>query len=101
MLVDKQAAASADAMQAEYFRGFFAERRMDLAAQLASLTRRLTECMTNRETTPIGDLRRAIRVAEGELRAIDRMVDAIDARFPAGVAGGYALRVSEVQTRPS
>jgi hypothetical protein len=83
MLLDKPIATSADAMQAEYFRGFFEEERLELAAQVASLTRRLTDCMTKRETTPISDVRRAIRVAEGELRAIDRMLDAIAARFSA------------------
>ncbi|HEX3546359.1 MAG TPA: hypothetical protein VHU62_07275 [Mycobacterium sp.] len=82
MLVHKQAATSADAMQAGYFRGRFEEERSGVAAQLASLTRRLTECMTTDEMTTISHVRRAIRVAEGELRVIDRMLDAIEARFP-------------------
>lgn len=82
MLVDKQAATYADAMQAEYFRGLFEGERSRVAAQLASLTRRLTECMTTDGMTPISHVRRAIRVAQGELRAIDRMLDAIEERFP-------------------
>lgn len=82
MLVDTQAATTADARQAEYFRGYFAEERSEVAAQLASLTRRLTECMTAGETTPISHVRRAIRVTQSQLRAIDRMLEAIDVRFP-------------------
>lgn len=82
MLADKQVAASADALQPEYFRGFLEHERSELAGHLATLTRRLTECMMTSEMTPISHVRRAIRGAEGQLRVIDRMMDALEGRFP-------------------
>lgn len=69
----KDAASAADAMQAEYFRGFLDQQQSALTDQLASLTRRLTACMTRGETTTISHVRRAIRGVEAEIHAIDRM----------------------------
>lgn len=74
--------AAADAAQAEYFKRFLAQERAESTARLAALTRRLTDCMTRGQGTHIGHLRRIIRKAEGELRGIDRMVDALKWRFP-------------------
>jgi hypothetical protein len=82
MLGDRQAAAAADAMQAEYFKRFLEQERSELAARLSALNRRLTECLITGQTTRISHLRSVIRAAEGELRGIDRMVHALRRRFP-------------------
>ena len=58
----KDAASAADVMQAEYFRGFLDQQRYELTDQLASLTRRLTACMTRGEMTAISHVRRAIPI---------------------------------------
>lgn len=79
---NESAATSADVMQAEYFRDFFAQERLDLEARLASHTRRLTECTTVGDMTLISHVRYAIRQAESELRVIDRMVAGLNGRFP-------------------
>jgi hypothetical protein len=79
---DKQAAAVADAMQAEYFKGFLEQERLESAARLAALMGHLTECLAAGDTTHISHLRRVIRKADNELRGIDRMADALKQRFP-------------------
>jgi len=81
MLGNEQVAASADAMQAEYFCGLLQAQRSELGALLASLTRRLTECMTEGEMTPISQVRHAIRDVEWEVSAVDRMLSRLDQRF--------------------
>lgn len=78
---DRQAAAAADAMQAEYFKRFLEQERSESAARLPALNRRLTECLTTGQTTRVSHLRSVIRAAEGELRGIDRMIDALRGRF--------------------
>ena len=78
----KDAASAADVMQAEYFRGFLDQQRSELTDQLASLTRRLTACMTRGEMTAISHVRRAIRGVEADIHAIDRMAQALTRRFP-------------------
>jgi hypothetical protein len=78
----KAAASAADAMQAEYFRGFLDRQQSALTDQLASLTRRLTACMTRGETAKISHVRRAIRGVEAEIHTIDRMARALTRRFP-------------------
>ena len=82
MLGDMQAAAAADAMQAEYFKRFLEQERSESAARLAALNHRLAECIRTGQTMHISHLRSVIRVAEGELHGIDRMVHALRRRFP-------------------
>ena len=82
MLSYTQLAVSADERQAEYFREFLEQERLDLVARQAAHTRLLTKCMTTGDKNRIGDERRAIRHVEKDLRAIDRMLAALMARFP-------------------
>ena len=59
----------ADAKQADAFLVFLEVERRELVAEHAKLTR-------------IGDTRRSILRLEGDIRHIDRMVDALQRRFP-------------------
>ena len=57
------------------------------SAILADDTKSLTRCMTEGDMGPVGDIRRHIRTVERQLQLIDRMVDALDDRFPDVAAG--------------
>jgi hypothetical protein len=74
--------AVADAAQAAYFRLHLLQERRDLAAMLARHTKSLTRCTTEGDMRPMSDIRRHIRTIERELQSIDRMVEALDDRFP-------------------
>ena len=80
---ESEAADLADVMQAEAFRGYFDRERSELAVQLTRLVKQLTASMTTESHQRISELRRAIRLAEADIRQIDRMVDALEQRFPA------------------
>lgn len=80
-----QAAELADAMQAEVFRLMFDRERSDLAAQLSKLVKQSTVSMAAGNHQQVTELRRAIRHTENGIRKIDRMVDALEQRFPAEV----------------
>jgi len=82
MLTDAQASRRADQMQADYYQSYFDERRSSLAAELASQVRQLTAVTATGDAASAGRIRRAIRNAESDLRTIDRMLEAIDGRFP-------------------
>jgi hypothetical protein len=69
-------------MQADYYRGFLMQMRSDLAAHHGKHTKRLTECMTTGDMGEVNAVRRAIRTIEQELPMIDRMLEALDGRFP-------------------
>jgi hypothetical protein len=73
--------------QADYFRFQSQQERSEIAAILANDTKSLTRCMTEGDTGPVGDIRRHIRTVERRLQLIDRMVDALDDRFPDVAAG--------------
>jgi hypothetical protein len=77
-----RSAADADARQAEYFRDFFARERRELVSDLSAYVTRLTVSMTTGSAGDVRQIRRCIRVTETEIRAIDRMVAALDYRFP-------------------
>jgi hypothetical protein len=79
---NSQAAAFADAEQAAYYRGFFEGERAELTRELAKHVKNLTGCTTTRNVREASAIRRAIRNAEWEMRAIDRMVEALEQRFP-------------------
>lgn len=79
----EDASAIADALQAKHFRGYFESQRDAVRAHLAGLVKRLTRRMTsNGDAEDASATRRAIRAAENELRFIDRMLEALDERFP-------------------
>jgi hypothetical protein len=80
--MSEHAQTVADAAQAAYFRLRLLHERCDLAAMLAKHTKSLTRCMTERDMRPMSDIRRHIRTIERELQSIDRMVEALDDRFP-------------------
>ena len=79
----EEAAAVADFMQATYYRGFFESERQVLAKDLAKYVKALTESTNSGNISEATRLRRTIRGAEGEIRAIDRLIEALDRRFPA------------------
>lgn len=83
MSVHEQAAVVADSQQAEYFRQFLAGLRAEVESDLSRQVRRLTASQTSGDIGAARVLHRAIRAAEGELRAIVQMVDALNGRFPA------------------
>ena len=72
----------ADSRQAEYFRDFLSGLRSELESDLARQVRRLTAAQTSGDLGAVRVVHRAIRAAEGELRAIVRMVEALNGRFP-------------------
>ncbi|MBX7432828.1 hypothetical protein JDV09_12025 [Mycobacterium sp. Y57] len=82
MTANEHASAAADAMQADYFRGLLATLRSELEADLAKQVKRLTVSMTAGDMSAVSVLRRSIRSGEGDLRAIGRMVEALNGRFP-------------------
>jgi gamma-glutamyltranspeptidase len=88
---ESQAAAVADVEQADYYRGFFEGERAELARELAKHVKNLTGCMTRSDMREVSVIRRAIRNAEWEMRAIDRMIEALDQRFPGRSAQGASV----------
>jgi hypothetical protein len=79
----EEASAIADALQADYFHGYFESQRDALRTELAARVKRLTRCMTlNGDAGKASTIRRSIRAAESELRTIDRILEALDGRFP-------------------
>jgi hypothetical protein len=79
----EEAAAIADFMQATYYRGFFESERQALAKDLAKFVKALTECTNAGNMGEATRLRRTIRGADSEIRAIDRLIEGLDRRFPA------------------
>ncbi|HYR13124.1 MAG TPA: hypothetical protein VEQ67_02755 [Mycobacterium sp.] len=85
--MSEQVQAAADAAQADYFRFQLQQERSEVAAILANDAKSLRRCMTEGDMGPVGDIRRHIRTVERQLQLIDRMVDALDDRFPDVAAG--------------
>lgn len=79
---DAEARAS-DSLQAAYFRAALADQRALIAAEIAKKTRKLACLSTTNDSLAISRLRRQIRVDVTEQRELDRMIAAIDRRFPA------------------
>ena len=81
-MLGNERAAVADSQQADYFRAFLTGLRTDMESDLAKQVRRLTASQNAGDLGAVNVLRRAIRTAEGELRTLVGMVDALDGRFP-------------------
>ena len=81
-MLGNEHAAVADSQQADYFRAFLTGLRTDMESDLAKQVRRLTASQNAGDLGAVNVLRRAIRTAEGDLRAVVGMVDALDGRFP-------------------
>ena len=78
---DKHAAVAADALQAEFWRGWLIQERAELACEL--LTRRThLEHLDAVEIHALRHVHRALRVLENDIKAIDRMIDSLARRFP-------------------
>jgi hypothetical protein len=82
---------AADTAQAGYYRGFLELEKSELDARLVALTLRFTTCMAEEAClaraicTAEGMCMaesRAIRATEADLRAIDRMLKALERQFP-------------------
>jgi hypothetical protein len=78
----KSAAVMADAARADYFRIFLERERAELEGLKAKQVKQLTECLTTGAMRYISDARRRVRMTEDELRCVERMVAALDQRFP-------------------
>ncbi|WP_374157174.1 hypothetical protein ACEWX3_17185 [Mycobacterium sp. G7A2] len=81
-MLGNEHAAVADSQQADYFRAFLTGLRTDMESDLAKQVRRLTASQNAGDLGAVNVLRRAIRTAEGDLRTVVGMVDALDGRFP-------------------
>ncbi|MCV7151888.1 hypothetical protein [Mycolicibacterium pyrenivorans] len=75
---------AADALQADYFQEFLSRERAELLAEVTGHVKRLTLSMTTGPSTAIGHHRRCVRMAERQIRAIDRMLAALERRFSDG-----------------
>lgn len=76
------AAEAAERAQAEYYRCLLAERRADIDLAIVKL---LTALPRHQAPSAVSDARhlgRVVRDAERERKDIDRMIDALDRRFP-------------------
>jgi hypothetical protein len=74
--------AAADGLQARRLRQCLDEERAKVAAQLGKHAKILNECATSGEVVAISHHRGRIRQLENEIRTINRMLDALDSRFP-------------------
>jgi hypothetical protein len=72
----------ADAMQASYFRAFLEQERTDLDQFRGEHIKRLHMCMSSGATRLAGHHRRSIRETEIEIHNVERMLRALDFRFP-------------------
>ena len=69
-------------MQARYFREYLEVQRAELAGELAVYVRNLTRSISTDDMRHARHLRGRIRHTENEIRSIERMVAALDERFP-------------------
>lgn len=81
MLTDTEAAA--DHLQAEYLLGCLTQERTDLARKLAMHARILNDVRTAARAGAVSHHRWCIRRLETEVSAVNRMIDALQTRFPA------------------
>lgn len=89
MLIDiaDRPEAAADHLQAEYLLGCLTAERADLARKLTLHARTLNDLRTAGRAGAVSHHRWSIRRLETEVRAVNRMIDALHVRFP-----GLALR---------
>jgi hypothetical protein len=85
MLRGERPVTAADTRQAEFWRDWLLGERSELVRQLSNLRNELERCAISAGTGKPGPLRGAIRAVENEIRAIDRMIDALSRRFPGAV----------------
>src|SRR5947209_3754631 len=76
------AAEAADRSQAEYFRRLLEQHRTETDHAIAGYHAAMEEQEARGELSGIGELTRQVRRAEQERDGIDRMIAALDRRFP-------------------
>lgn len=82
------AAEAADRSQAEYYRCLLAEHRTEIDRAIVKYQSAIAEQKSRGSTNGARELGRALRQAERERQAVDRMIDALDRRFPGAVLPG-------------
>ena len=75
-------AAAADFLQAEYLLGCLTDERAALAQKIATHARILNDVRTAGRAGAVSHHRWCIRRLEGEVRAVNKMIDALTRRFP-------------------
>lgn len=75
-------AAAADYQQAEYLLRYLGSERADLAQKLAMHARILNDARTAGRVGAVSHHRWCIRRLEDDVRAVNRMIDALKRRFP-------------------
>ena len=75
-------AAAADKLQAQLLRRHLSNERADLAGQLGKHARLLNEAVTSGHLQEVSYLRRRVLRLENEVREINRLIAALDKRFP-------------------
>ena len=76
------AAEAAERAQAEYYRCVLAERRAEIDLAVVKLLTALPRHQARSAVSDARGLGRVFRDAERERKGIDRMIDALDRRFP-------------------
>ena len=79
---DRAGAAAADYLQAQRLRKYLEEERGGLAARLCQHATTLTEHMEASDMRRVSFHRGHMRELESEIQAVNRILDALDARFP-------------------
>jgi trans-aconitate methyltransferase len=77
------AAEAANRKQADYYRNLLAEHREEIDRAIVDYLEVLDTGRGHVDVESARDLRHAVRKAERERQALDRMITAIDERFPA------------------
>jgi hypothetical protein len=80
---DVTKAHDADRRQAEYFRRVLHERDAELGNKIAAHQRQLIRYNNGAEASDASRMRRLLREEERERETVLRLIDALDARFPA------------------
>lgn len=73
--------ATADAMQAAYFRGFLQDERRHLLAEIAKREAEVMKRVEAGQLSALGRLRTQTRAVEAELRYVDRLIQRLAGRF--------------------
>jgi hypothetical protein len=87
---DIAAARAADVRQADYYRGELSRQRELLIDRMAAHEAALAKYQLRGEMNQVHRIRREIRHREQEQYALQRLLDAIEERFPAAAGPGPA-----------
>ena len=73
-------------LQADQYREWLARERAELVAKISKYEQRLEQCLVSSDLRKLSHLRGCIRHIGNEIRAIDRMVLALESRFSESAA---------------